>query len=71
MYTCTLFCTPHRTSGDKEDTNKRKPRTAKRTTQLRDLDDQDDEGEWEEVTGKGGAPMVVVNKHFCHIVYCD
>jgi hypothetical protein len=36
---------------------------------VRDVDDGDDEGGWEEVTGKGGAPLVVVSHfYYYHII---
>ena len=48
----------YRTSDDKKDTKIGKK---KRIVRIREEKDQDEEGEWEEVTSKGGAPLIVVS----------
>jgi len=40
----------------------RAQKKAKKLTARRDADKDEDEGEWEEVTAKGGAPLVVVRR---------
>lgn len=47
-----------KTSDDKKDTKVKKTRDEKRK-KTKDAERSDDEGEWQEVSGKGGAPMVV------------
>ena len=49
-----------RTSDEKKEKKVKKGRSTKQQV-IKDVDDGDDEGGWEEVTGKGGAPLVVVS----------
>ncbi|XP_053376281.1 eukaryotic translation initiation factor 3 subunit C-like isoform X2 [Mercenaria mercenaria] len=47
-----------KTTDDKKEKKQKKLRSVKQQV-VKDVDEGDDEGGWEEVTGKGGAPMVV------------